>query len=769
MSSTDHHQIELLQVRQWITQYYGLQGTLKTLVGYDDANFKFTTDDGEDFLVKLSSARQSRELLEAQNKILKHLQNKKHAGCFPQVLSTLNGELIQLLELGDSSYYLRLLSFLSGQFLHEVKLSSEVIQSLGVLLASMDSDLKELELPCLESKRSPWDLQHSLEAAQYVGHIEEPQYRRLAGYFLQEFHYQVLPQYPVLPRSVIHGDANDHNILVNDGRCSGIIDFGDACHSYRIHELAIALTYTMMSSPDPITTAQELTEAYHKVLPLTEAEIDLLYPLVNTRLAVSLIMSSYTSSRNPDNQYLRQHQTPVKSLMQFMLGTNPLKFSQKMHAACGRSRTQGASTNDLVEHRHRHISKALSISYHTPLHIVKGALQYLYDSHGQAYLDGVNNISHVGHCHPRVVEAASRQLTILNTNTRYLYRSLNRYAERICRLLPDPLEVVFFVNSGSEANDLALRMARNYTGHRDFVVFDAAYHGNSSATLEISPYKYQGKGGAGPPPHTHQIPLPDPYRGALGADITLYNEVLAKKLLEIESNQGSLAGFIAESLAGCGGQIVYPAGLLEAIYHKVRAIGGLCIADEVQVGFGRVGQNFWGFETQEVIPDIVTMGKPMGNGHPLAAVVTTREIARAFENGMEYFNSFGGNPVSCEIGMAVLDIIEEEGLQDQAYRLGKQLQSGLEELQKQYEVIGDVRGLGLFQGVELVRDRQTKEPAGAVAEASVEKMRTKGVLLSTDGPDHNVIKIKPPMVINSSNIDRMIDSLDEVLKNLANV
>ena len=413
------------------------------------------------------------------------------------------------------------------------------------------------------------------------------------------------------------------------------------------------------------------------------------------------------------------------------------------------------------------LSKSLSISYRRPLTIVRGSMQYLYDEAGRPFLDCVNNVAHVGHCHPRVVRAGQEQMAVLNTNTRYLHENLVRYAERLAGKLPEPLRVCFFVCSGSEANELALRLARAHTNRNDILVLDAAYHGNTSSLIEISPYKFDGPGGAGRPPHVHKVPLTDDYRGEYkrcDPDAGRKYAQQAFEAIERAAREGRQIGaFIAESLPSCGGQIVLPPNYLREVYGRVRAAGGVCVADEVQTGFGRVGTHFWGFETQDVVPDIVTMGKPIGNGHPLAAVVTTPEIAASFANGMEYFNTFGGNPVSCAIGMAVLDVIEAEHLQAHARDVGAYLREGLETLKEKHPSIGDVRGLGLFLGVEFVRDRGTLEPAAEEAGYVVNRMRECGVLLSTDGPFHNVIKIKPPLVFTRADADLLITTMDRVL------
>lgn len=429
---------------------------------------------------------------------------------------------------------------------------------------------------------------------------------------------------------------------------------------------------------------------------------------------------------------------------------------------------QEAMTRDaLLEARRRLVGPNVSLSYRRPLHIVRGRMQHLFDEVEQPYLDCVNNVAHVGHAHPRVVAAIASQSAALNTNTRYLHENLVRLAERLTAKLPEPLRVCFFVCSGSEANELALRLARAHTRRRDVIVLDGAYHGNTTSLVEISPYKFYGPGGEGAPPHVHTVPVPDGYKGLYrGADREIgraYAEHVRQAAEAVRAQGRGIAAFFCEPLPSCAGQIVPPDGYLAEAFRHVRAAGGVCVADEVQTGFGRVGERFWAFELQGVVPDIVTMGKPMGNGHPVGAVVTTPEIAASFANGMEYFNTFGGNPVSCAASLAVLDVLEEEGLQDHARRVGHYLLARLRELTAHHPLIGDVRGRGLFIGVELVLDRETLKPATRLAAYVVERARERGVLLSTDGPFQNVLKIKPPLPFSHTDADRLVDTLDTIL------
>ncbi|HLK03999.1 MAG TPA: aminotransferase class III-fold pyridoxal phosphate-dependent enzyme [Candidatus Acidoferrum sp.] len=421
---------------------------------------------------------------------------------------------------------------------------------------------------------------------------------------------------------------------------------------------------------------------------------------------------------------------------------------------------------ELLAARKKLLGSSLSVSYSKPLNMVRGWKQFLYDETGRAYLDVYNNVPLVGHSHLRVAEAAQKQLALLNTNTRYLHENVLRYAERLTELLPAPLKICYFVNSGSEANELAIRMARVKTGSDDIIVLEHAYHGHTNTLIDVSPYKFNGPGGNGQRPWVHVAPIADDYRGPYRRGEKNLGEKYAAhagEIVESLRKQGRRVTYLAETLPSVAGQIVFPPDYLAEVYRHVRAAGGVCIADEVQVGFGRLGRHFWGIETQGVVPDIVVFGKPIGNAFPLAAVVTTPEIAAAFANGMEFFSTFGGNPVSCAVGLAVLDVIRDEKLQENAKKVGDYWLAGLAELQKRHELLGDVRGSGLFLGLDLVTDRESREPATTRAAYIVNRLRERGVLAGTDGPHHNVIKLRPPLIFTEADADLFNGTLDAIL------
>ncbi|OSY86831.1 peptidase M23 [Tenacibaculum holothuriorum] len=422
------------------------------------------------------------------------------------------------------------------------------------------------------------------------------------------------------------------------------------------------------------------------------------------------------------------------------------------------------NNQELIEYRKQYLGKSLSLQYETPIKMVRGEGVYLVDQYGNKYIDTINNVAHVGHEHQAVVKAGQQQMALLNTNSRYLHENINQLAKELIETLPPELNVLHFVNSGSEANELAMRMVKAHTKQCDIIASEVGYHGNSNKCIDISSYKFDGKGGSGAPEHTHIFPLPDTFRGKYtGEDAAQkYAEEVQKLIEGIRRKGRNVGALILESIISCGGQIELPKGFLPKVYELIRNAGGICISDEVQVGCGRVGKHFWGFQLYNVVPDIVTIGKPLGNGHPLAAVACTQEVANSFANGMEYFNTFGGNPVSCAIGTAVLQTVKREQLQENALEVGNYLKRELEQLAKEFPIIGDVRGQGLFLGFELVD--VNKKPLTQQAVYLADRMKAHKILMSTDGKDNNVLKIKPPIVFAKNHAKELIHYLTKIFK-----
>ena len=429
----------------------------------------------------------------------------------------------------------------------------------------------------------------------------------------------------------------------------------------------------------------------------------------------------------------------------------------------------GPPADEVLRLRKQFLNPGIFLYYKNPMMLVEGRMQYVWDEHGKRYLDALGGIVtvSVGHCHPHVVDVAHRQHeTLQHSTTIYLHPNIAQYAQALAAKMPGDLKVCYFVNSGSEANDLALLMARAYTGNYDVIALRNAYHGGNAATMGLTAHRTWKFN----VPHSfgvHHAITPDPYRGLWGRDdVDAGNKYAAdvKNLLDFATS-GQVAGFIAESIQGVGGCVVFPEGYLKYVYEHVRAAGGLCIADEVQTGFGRTGTHYWGFETQSVVPDIVTMAKGIGNGCPLGAVVTTPKIAATLAQ-RTHFNTFGGNPVACAQGRAVLEIIEREKLQENSRTIGNRLLAGLNQLKEKHNLIGDVRGKGLMLGIELVKDRQSKEPAKEASAQILETCKEMGLLLGKGGLWGQTIRFSPPMCVNEQDANFLLEVLDRALSDL---
>lgn len=749
---------------------YAIEGTPSPLPSERDQNFALTTPSGQRYVLKIANATERIELLEAQNAAMAHVAP---LGICPRVIPARDGRLIAR---APSGHLVRLLSWIPGVPLGALKQRPPaLLEDVGRTLGRVGAALRQFDHPAIH-REFHWDLGRAFDIIrQYAPMIDDAALRgrvlRISGYVQARDDSRLAR----LRRATVHGDANDYNVLViEDGpsapHVSGIIDFGDMTHSYAVAEPAVAIAYAVLDHADPLGAATSIVRAFHASCPLDEDEIAVLWGLVQLRLCVSASLAAWQLRQRPGDEYLSVSQGPIERTLPALASMHPDAVEEAFRNACGffpaQSSTSVPRAETLVQRRRR-LGPNLRLAYSDAVKITRGWMQYLFDESGAQYLDAYNNVPHVGHSHPRVVQAVTDQMRAVNTNTRYLHDAIWQYAERLCATLPDPLSVCFFVNSGSEANELALRLARAHTGARDVIVLDAAYHGNTTTLIEISPYKFNGPGGAGAPEWVHVAPIPDDYRGAFRrADPDAgrkYGEGVGELVDGVRQRERAIAAFIVETCPSVAGQILPPPGYLASAYKHVRAAGGLCVADEVQTAFGRMGTAFYAFESQGVVPDIVVLGKPIGNGYPLGAVITTREIAESFDNGMEYFSTFGGSTVSCAAGLAVLQTVKDEELQAHANRAGARMLTGLRELQARHALVGDVRGSGLFIGVELVLDRETRTPASHAATDVVNRMRQQRILLGTDGPDHNVLKIRPPMPFDERDVDRLVETLDEVL------
>ncbi|WP_105254488.1 aminotransferase class III-fold pyridoxal phosphate-dependent enzyme [Pseudoalteromonas sp. T1lg75] len=772
--------LTLDQITELLKQHYDLMGELTELPGYCDQNLILSYGDTR-YVVKVSGNGESVAELEMQNAAMAHLTEK---GCaVPHALANRNGALLTPLDINGVTLQMRVLSYLPGNFYATAthgQNSAPLLASLGGFMGQIQNGLNDFDHHGAY-RYLDWDLSQGYGICMSKKALLDDDKSKLVERFISLYRSQTLPRLHTLPMGVLHNDANDFNLLVDSGveptAITGLIDFGDMVHAHLINELAITAAYALMHVPQRpnavLDGLAELTAAFNRERPLERGEIESLFSLVALRLCTSVCHAAKALRENPDNTYLQVSVEPAWQLLETLDKLNSYAVECRLLNICGLTADSGRGKSEIIHYRKQHLGKTLSLSYQEPLKIVRGQGAYLFDEKGTPYLDMVNNVCHVGHCHPKVVAAGQAQMARLNTNTRYLHDNIVSYSQRLLATMPERLSVCMLVNSGSEANELAFRLARCYTGSKELLVVDGAYHGNTNACIAASPYKFDGPGGEGAEPYIHKVTLPDPYRGQYRGNTThsarAYADSVGDAVSRLTAEGKRPGAFICESLQGVAGQIIMPDGYLKEVYRHVRDAGGVCIADEVQVGFGRVGSHMWAFETQGVEPDIVTLGKPIGNGHPMAAVITTQEIADAFVTGMEYFNTFGGNPVSCAIGEAVLDVIEQEGLCKQALETGAYFKDKLHTLMQRFPLIGDVRGLGLFLGVELVEDRESLQPATEKTAWLVEFFKRHHILMSTEGPYYNILKIKPPLAFDKSDADRFVEVLAAGLSELTNI
>lgn len=747
-----------VMIQNILYDHYDIQATdITNMEGYDSLNYRITTDSSRYTLKIYEYTDQVYLDVGAENTIMCSLHNFNYD--IPQPIRSKEGDELLLIE--SQGIFFRLLSYVEGDFLADQNCTIETARDLGSFLGQLDKELLPIRNAYIESRKLNWDLHNLLNNEVYIDDIKDPSKKKIVSYFLLQWKTFIIEKLPILRKSIIHNDANDHNLLLENGKVSGLIDFGDMVYSYLINELAVAAAYVAMGQKEPVELISYLIKGYNNELSLKAEEIEVLYYFIAGRLCTSVLNSAHTKLEKPDSQYITVSENGAWDLLEKWIAINPLSAKNKWLKAANLEIAK--SELHLRKRRDLYTPRALSISYKRPFHMTGASFQYMYDGEGHAILDAYNNIIQVGHCHPSVVAAGQKAMARLNTNTRYLYEDLPRYSEHLLSYFPDHLNKVFLVNSGSAASDLAIRLAQTHTSRKKMVVVEHGYHGNTKMSIEISHYKYGHKGGQGKQNTIIQVPMPDAYRGPHRDNDA--GQFYAKEVDHILNNESSrdIAAFIAEPIIGCGGQVPLARGYLPIVYERIRKEGGLCISDEVQTGFGRLGNWFWGYEMHDVIPDIIILGKPIGNGHPMAAVVTTSEIAESFDNGMEFFSSFGGNPVSCAIGDAVLSVIEEENLQQNAASVGSHLTNLMIDLQSDYSCIGDVRGAGLFLGIDIVKDPISRSPDEQLARHIVNTLREKNILTSIDGPHHNVIKIKPPLCFNQNNAEQLVQELKMIL------
>jgi 4-aminobutyrate aminotransferase-like enzyme/Ser/Thr protein kinase RdoA (MazF antagonist) len=763
------------EAKQIAGNLFGLSGNFLPLKSERDQNFHIQTQNNDNYVLKLSNAAENPGVIDFQTQALLHIEQQDPTLPIPRVVRTHEGALTGLIKSSTGKQHIvHSLTYLPGVVLDDVVNTPALWRNLGRMIGRLDLALRGFFHPHARHELL-WDLTRCAELRPHTIHITEAIARQNIETILDHMAVKILPRLKSLRHQVIHCDAHSHNVLTDPRRpdtITGILDFGDMIYAPLVAEVAIAAELEGLPAADFVDRLGCLVAGFDSVIPLEETEIDLIYDLVLARLAVTAVIIAWRKVMTPESSYLQASEKARWQTIADLMAhgryhvRNGLRMACRFPPYCPLSSDSDVpdQTDKLLARRHRLLGTKLSLSYNPPLHLERGRGLWLYSPQGKAYLDAYNNVPVVGHCHPHVVKAVSRQTAALNTNTRYIYRPILDYAERLVSELPGNLSVCVFVNSGSEANDIAWRIARFISGQRGALVMEESYHGITEATFDLSTYDIKRHG---LPSHVQTLMSPDPYRGPYRhgeADLTeRYAADTDRAIATLAQGGLKPAAFMIDTTFLSNGVPDVPEGYVQAVTAKVRAAGGLLIADEVQAGFGRSGTHMWGHVTHGVIPDIVTMGKPVGNGYPLGVVVTTPDILNAFVAETGLFSTFGGNPVACAAGMAVLDVLENEDLLANAHLTGHYLRNGIRALMPHHAWIGDVRGQGLLAGVELVRDRATQEPAISETKRLLDLMRDNGVLIGKEGPHNNVLKIRPPMVFRPKHADMLIEALDRSL------
>lgn len=737
---------------------------VELLVSERDQNFLVREPDGRSWVLKVSNAAEDPGVVEMEVAAVERVAAVDPGLPVPLARPTLRGEPIARVELDGAEHLVRLLPVLPGRNADPGELDADAIERIGVTVGRLSRALRGFFHPAA-GRVIAWDQQRLPGLFADAALVTDPDRRALLDRVIGRFRAHVVPRLPELRAQVIHNDVTLDNLLVDEeGRVTGIIDFGDMAHTATILDVPATLQSLFRERIDIFEVAGHFLPGFASVVPIEELEAELLGDLLAGRMAQTILISARRTREYPDNAYIAAWSEPAWALLRQLEEVGFDVAGERLAALTRRPASRSAPGGaDLLERRRRVLGNALEpLSYRTPLHLVRGEGAWMIDADGRRYVDAYNNVPVLGHAHPRVVEAIARQAALLNTNTRYLHPTVVELAERIVASMPDGLDTVMFVNSGSEANDLAWRLARATTGGTGALVTDWAYHGVTAAIADVSPSEWRD---GQQPAHVETFPAPGTYRGPLAGahpERVARAEVAAAAERLADRDHRPAALFL-DSFFTADGIFAPDPATVAALIAAARAAGALYVADEVQSGHGRSGDGLWRFPAWGVVPDIVTLGKPMGNGHPVAAVVTRSEIVDRLASQTAFFSTFGGNPVASAAALTVLEVIEDEGLIGNAAGVGDWLRSELVALAERHAAIGDVRGRGLMIGIELVTDREERSPDGPLASQVKEELRERGVLIGTSGREGNTLKIRPPLCITRDEAALIVSALDEAL------
>ena len=749
--------------RQILREGFGVESSsLRLLAGERDQNFRVDTAGGQRFLLRISNPADDAPILAMQAAALRHIERVDPGLPVMRARPAAAGKSWVDVPGPDSrTYPARLFTWLPGRVTPNTALSTAAIWSHGQITARLGRALRGFFHPAADYEIL-WDITHLPELRPLLTHVSDGPRRAQLEQILDRFEAEVAPALPGLRAQVIHGDMSLDNVLFGDDlRVSGIVDFGDMTHAPLVCDLAVAIADVLHGRADAITAADAIIGGYASVTPLEDEEAGLLADLVAARLATEVTVTAWRCGLYPDNAaYAASGEPGARAFLDAIEAMGMDAVARRFRDACRPLPYRRSATSDLLERRRRALPRS-PLFYEHPVHLVRGEGVWLFDPDDRRYLDCYNNVPVVGHSHPRVVQAVTQQQRLLATHSRYLHEAIVELAERLQATLPPELDAVMVVNSGSEANDLAWRIARAATGRSGAVVSSYAYHGLTEATHALSPEVWAAQER---PAHVARVPAPDGYRGAYRRAQDGWAQRYAAHVDGAADELGDrgLAAMYIDPAFTADGILYPPPGYLREAARRVRARGGLLVADAVQAGHGRSGQHLWSFQVSGIEPDMVVLGKPMGNGFPVAALVVRSGLLAAVPEETELFSTFGGNPVACVAALAVLDVIAAEGLVDRAADIGGYLRQGLLALAGRHPVIGDVRGEGLLLGAELI-DPQTQAPAAGRAHQVTEAMRDRGILISATGPAGNVLKIRPPLVFQREHADLVVQTLGDVL------
>ena len=772
-------QIPEAEVREAARKHFGLEGDFHSLPSERDQNYVIEGEDDPRHVIRVANADEDARVIDFQVRALLHIAEQDPSLPVPIVAPNVHGDHHCTVTFSDGNEHLvHVVSYLAGEVFEDVggNAGVETFRNLGVLMGRLDLALRGFFHPAADQD-IPWNMERCSRFTPMVEHLATPEARRIISAVFERFDSTVLPRVRKLRHQVIHQDAHGGNVLVDPAdpaKITGLIDFGDILYGSLAAEIAVATDAVGTSKCDLIDIICETTAGFDSVLALEEDEIDILFDMIVARNALTATIGAGRAVLSPNEPAHIESPQQYVNIVDHLLSIGRDKVSRDLRKACrfpafcpssAGDAFSDAEEDELVAARHRLLGEKTKHFYNKPQHFERARGAFLYGTDGLGYLDCYNNVPQVGHCNPHVVKAIARQAAALNTNTRYMYSSVIEYAERLTAKLAPHLDTCVFVNSGSEANDIAWQMAKLLTDNDGALIMEDAYHGITEVIREFSP--------AHPdtvlPSHLRGLVVPDPYRGPYrdkeAGIATKYADDADRAIGELASDGHGLAAFMIDSAFCSSGIPDVPDGYMQAVEKHVRDAGGLMICDEVQSGFGRMGQ-WWGHEHHGVKADFVTMGKPVANGHPFGVIVTTSDILNEFIDKTSFFSTFGGNTVSCAAANAVLDVIERDELIENGIAVGNYMREQLRELAGTQELIGDVRGHGMLAGLEFVTDRESREPATNEVFALLELMRQRQILIGREGSFGNILKLRPPLVFEKKHVDLMISALDDSLNQL---